>query len=201
MDNNDDHRGGINYHLQVLLPLSAQWPRLWAEGRAVATALSSLAQQPDASATITRTLVRWPGDDRVNSYLLLRGLDDTHIRKSVLGLRHRPDCRGKIKPMIIDWFTIFAQVLNFLILVWLMKRFLYKPIRSMPSTRGRSGLPQNSRMPIRKNLTHKKRVTSLERKNKEFEQQRAALLSKATEEAQSRSVSVSLTKRGRRPWL
>jgi dTDP-4-amino-4,6-dideoxygalactose transaminase len=30
--------------------------------------------------------------------------------------------------MLIDWFTIAAQVLNFLILVWLMKRFLYKPI-------------------------------------------------------------------------
>ena len=30
--------------------------------------------------------------------------------------------------MLIDWFTICAQALNFLILVWLMKRFLYKPI-------------------------------------------------------------------------
>ncbi|MEO5958542.1 MAG: F0F1 ATP synthase subunit B, partial [Opitutaceae bacterium] len=30
--------------------------------------------------------------------------------------------------MLIDWFTVGAQVLNFLILVWLMKRFLYKPI-------------------------------------------------------------------------
>jgi F-type H+-transporting ATPase subunit b len=30
--------------------------------------------------------------------------------------------------MIIDWFTVGAQALNFLILVWLMKRFLYKPI-------------------------------------------------------------------------
>jgi F-type H+-transporting ATPase subunit b len=31
--------------------------------------------------------------------------------------------------MLIDWFTVGAQTLNFLILVWLMKRFLYKPIR------------------------------------------------------------------------
>ena len=30
--------------------------------------------------------------------------------------------------MLTDWFTIVAQALNFLILVWLMKRFLYKPI-------------------------------------------------------------------------
>ena len=27
--------------------------------------------------------------------------------------------------MLIDWFTVCAQAINFLILVWLMKRFLY----------------------------------------------------------------------------
>jgi F-type H+-transporting ATPase subunit b len=30
--------------------------------------------------------------------------------------------------MFIDWFTVGAQVLNFVILVWLLKRFLYRPI-------------------------------------------------------------------------
>ena len=30
--------------------------------------------------------------------------------------------------MLIDWFTVIAQVVNFLILVFLLKRFLYKPI-------------------------------------------------------------------------
>ena len=30
--------------------------------------------------------------------------------------------------MQINWFTVIAQILNFLILVWLLKRFLYKPI-------------------------------------------------------------------------
>ncbi|MBE0423090.1 MAG: F0F1 ATP synthase subunit B [Lutibacter sp.] len=30
--------------------------------------------------------------------------------------------------MKIDWFTVIAQVINFIILVWLLKRFLYKPI-------------------------------------------------------------------------
>ena len=39
----------------ITISLGAIGPAL-AEGRAVATALSSLAQQPDASATITRTL-------------------------------------------------------------------------------------------------------------------------------------------------
>ena len=30
--------------------------------------------------------------------------------------------------MKINWFTVIAQVINFLILVWLMKRYLYKPV-------------------------------------------------------------------------
>ena len=30
--------------------------------------------------------------------------------------------------MSIDWFTVAAQILNFLVLMWLLKRFLYKPI-------------------------------------------------------------------------
>lgn len=30
--------------------------------------------------------------------------------------------------MLIDWFTVLAQAANFLILVWLLKRFLYQPI-------------------------------------------------------------------------
>ena len=63
------------------------------EGRAVATALSSLAQQPDAATTITRTL--FVGLAMIESIcnLLLRGLDDSHFRQSVLESRHRPNCR------------------------------------------------------------------------------------------------------------
>ena len=30
--------------------------------------------------------------------------------------------------MLINWFTVFAQIINFLILVYLLKRFLYGPI-------------------------------------------------------------------------
>lgn len=30
--------------------------------------------------------------------------------------------------MQIDWFTVAAQVLNFLVLIWLLKRFLYRPV-------------------------------------------------------------------------
>ncbi len=30
--------------------------------------------------------------------------------------------------MSVDWFTVGAQIINFLILIWLLKKFLYKPI-------------------------------------------------------------------------
>lgn len=30
--------------------------------------------------------------------------------------------------MLIDWFTVIAQIVNFLILIFLLKRFLYQPI-------------------------------------------------------------------------
>ena len=30
--------------------------------------------------------------------------------------------------MLIDWFTVVAQTVNFLVLVWLLKRFFYRPI-------------------------------------------------------------------------
>jgi F-type H+-transporting ATPase subunit b len=85
--------------------------------------------------------------------------------------------------MLIDWFTVGAQVLNFLILVWLMKRFLYKPILHAIDAREKR-IAKNSRTPTRKNRSPKgaRRVPT---KNEEFDQQRAALLSKATDEAKS----------------
>lgn len=30
--------------------------------------------------------------------------------------------------MSIDWITVIAQIVNFLVLVWLLKRFLYRPV-------------------------------------------------------------------------
>ena len=30
--------------------------------------------------------------------------------------------------MLIDWFTVGAQIVNFLVLVWLLRRYLYRPV-------------------------------------------------------------------------
>ena len=42
--------------------------------------------------------------------------------------------------MLIDWFTVGAQAINFIILVWLLKRFLYKPILDAVDAREPTGI-------------------------------------------------------------
>ncbi len=37
--------------------------------------------------------------------------------------------------MLIDWFTVIAQMINFLILIWLLKHFLYQPILNAMAAR------------------------------------------------------------------
>lgn len=84
--------------------------------------------------------------------------------------------------MIIDWFTVGAQLLNFVILVWLMKRFLYKPILHAIDAREKRIATELANADATKAEAHKER-DEFQRKNQEFAQQRTALWSKATDEA------------------
>jgi F-type H+-transporting ATPase subunit b len=86
--------------------------------------------------------------------------------------------------MLIDWFTVGAQVLNFLILVWLMKRFLYKPILNAIDAREKRIAKELADADATKAEASKER-DEFQHKNEEFDQQRAALLSKATDEAKT----------------
>jgi F-type H+-transporting ATPase subunit b len=86
--------------------------------------------------------------------------------------------------MLIDWFTVAAQALNFLILVWLMKRFLYKPILHAIDAREERIAKELADADAKKAEAQKEH-DEFEHKNQEFDQQRAALLSKATDEAQA----------------
>jgi F-type H+-transporting ATPase subunit b len=85
--------------------------------------------------------------------------------------------------MLIDWFTIVAQVLNFLILVWLMKRFLYKPILHAIDEREKRIAAELAEARAQKAEARKER-DAFKQKNEAFDRQRSALLSKATDEAQ-----------------
>jgi F-type H+-transporting ATPase subunit b len=84
--------------------------------------------------------------------------------------------------MLIDWFTVGAQALNFLVLVWLMKRFLYKPILNAIDAREKKVAAELADAAAKKAEAQKDR-DEFQHKNEEFDQQRAALLTKATDEA------------------
>src|ERR1039457_7090849 len=86
--------------------------------------------------------------------------------------------------MLTDWFTIVAQALNFLILVRLMKRFLYKPILHAIDEREKRIATELANADAKKAEAQKEH-DEFQHKNEEFYQQRAALLSKATDEAQA----------------
>jgi F-type H+-transporting ATPase subunit b len=86
--------------------------------------------------------------------------------------------------MLIDWFTVGAQALNFLILVWLMKRFLYQPILRAIDAREKRIAAELADADAKRAEARKER-DEFQRKNEEFDRQRAALLSKATHEVQA----------------
>jgi F-type H+-transporting ATPase subunit b len=86
--------------------------------------------------------------------------------------------------MLIDWFTVGAQTLNFVILVWLMKRFLYQPILDAIDAREKRIALELADADA-KRVEAKKERDEFQQKNEVFDQQRAALLGKATEEAKA----------------
>jgi F-type H+-transporting ATPase subunit b len=86
--------------------------------------------------------------------------------------------------MLIDWFTVGAQAINFLILVWLMKRFLYKPILHAIDEREKRVATELANAD-KKKAEAQKESDEFKHKNEEFDQQRAALLSKAVDEAKA----------------
>ena len=84
--------------------------------------------------------------------------------------------------MLIDWFTVGAQALNFLLLVWLMKHFLYQPILHAIDAREKKIAAELADADA-KRAEAKQDRDEFQHKNEEFDQQRAALLAKATDEA------------------
>ncbi|AEP31455.1 H+-transporting two-sector ATPase subunit B/B' [Brumicola nitratireducens] len=84
--------------------------------------------------------------------------------------------------MLIDWFTVAAQAINFFLLVWLLKRYLYKPILHAIDAREQrikaqlaDGAAQQEKAESEREKFHSK--------NEKFEQERAKLMHKAIAEA------------------
>ncbi len=84
--------------------------------------------------------------------------------------------------MLIDWFTVAAQALNFLVLVWLMRRYLYKPILHAIDAREKR-IAAELADAATKQAEAKKERDDYQHKNEEIDKQRQSLLTKATDEA------------------
>lgn len=89
--------------------------------------------------------------------------------------------------MLIDWFTILAQVINFLILVWLLKRFLYRPVLNALDEREKHIAAELADADAKEAEAQKERE-EFSRKNQELDQQKTAFLNKAREEANSERI-------------
>lgn len=83
---------------------------------------------------------------------------------------------------MIDWFTVGAQALNFLLLLWLMKRFLYKPVLNAIDLREKAVAATVADAESKKAEAAKAR-DEFRRKNDDFDAQRAELFAKAVKDA------------------
>lgn len=86
--------------------------------------------------------------------------------------------------MEINWFTVIAQIVNFLILVWLLKRFLYKPVLNAIHQREKKIAAQLNEAMVKKAETEKEREL-LRQKNELFDKERAAKIDQVREKVNS----------------
>jgi len=92
--------------------------------------------------------------------------------------------------MLIDWFTVLAQVLNFLILIGLLKHFLYKPVRAAIDAREKKVAKEIADADAREAHSQQENE-AFTKKNAEFDQQRAGLLVRAIDDAKKESGRLS----------
>jgi F-type H+-transporting ATPase subunit b len=85
--------------------------------------------------------------------------------------------------MLIDWFTVIAQVLNFLILVGLLRYFLYQPILDAIDQREKHIAAELATAETQKSEAKQERA-SFQKKNAQFEQERAERLKAVEAESQ-----------------
>ncbi len=83
--------------------------------------------------------------------------------------------------MEINWFTVIAQVINFFILVWLLKRFLYKPILRAIDERESKIATQLKEAEVKKAEALKEQK-DFEQKNRAFNQDKKDRIDKMIEE-------------------
>lgn len=83
--------------------------------------------------------------------------------------------------MQINWFTVIAQIVNFIVLVWLLKRFLYKPILNAIDEREEKIAGQIMDAEAKDALA-KKEQAEFSKKNDSFDKAKKGLMDKVIAE-------------------
>jgi len=97
--------------------------------------------------------------------------------------------------MLIDWFTVAAQAVNFLILVWLLKRLLYRPVLAAIEAREKKIATQLQGAAQSEAQARAER-DDFQRRSEALERERAAILHSAnTEAAAQRQVLLEAARR------
>lgn len=89
--------------------------------------------------------------------------------------------------MTIDWFTVIAQAINFILLLYLMKRFLYKPILNAIDKR-ESHIAQALADAEMKKIAAESQKEEYTLKTDNLNRQRAAFLEKAQKDGDAEMV-------------
>jgi len=91
--------------------------------------------------------------------------------------------------MLINWFTVISQAINFLILLWLMKRFLYKPILTAIDKRETKIAETIAKTKIEKEKIDVLKI-EVQKKKSDFENNQNELLKKGQEEAKQEKTNL-----------
>ncbi|HRQ40488.1 MAG TPA: F0F1 ATP synthase subunit B [Chloroflexota bacterium] len=83
--------------------------------------------------------------------------------------------------MLIDWYTVIAQIINFLILVLLLRRFLYRPIMNAMAERERKIANRLAEAEAQR-LAAAEEIETYQQKNAAFSQERENLMREAQAE-------------------
>jgi F-type H+-transporting ATPase subunit b len=86
--------------------------------------------------------------------------------------------------VLIDWFTVGAQALNFIVLVGLMKHFLYRPVLDAIDAREKTIADALADAQAKQTEARKER-DDFRRRNDDLDRQRTALLAEAAKDAEA----------------
>jgi len=91
--------------------------------------------------------------------------------------------------MSFDWWTLLLQIVNFLILVWLLQRFLYKPVKAVIAKRRALAEQALVDATARRSEAEAEKA-KLDQARAELEAQRQAVIDAAQRDAETKRKSV-----------